>query len=55
VTFRTLPIRRKLTLVMVLSSTLVLLLATASFFAYELVTFRDAMVRKLAPRPSCSA
>ena len=48
VTFRTLPIRRKLTLVMVMSSTLVLLLATASFVAYELVTFRESMVRKLA-------
>jgi signal transduction histidine kinase len=46
--FRDLPIRRKLTAVNVLSSTLALFLATGLFFAYELVTFRHAMVRKLS-------
>jgi signal transduction histidine kinase/ActR/RegA family two-component response regulator len=46
-TFRDLPIRQKLTFVTVLSSIVVLLLATAAFVAYELVTFRHAMVHKL--------
>jgi signal transduction histidine kinase/ActR/RegA family two-component response regulator len=46
-TFRDLPIRQKLTLVTVLSSILVLLLATVAFVGYELVTFRHAMVHKL--------
>jgi signal transduction histidine kinase len=45
--FRDLPIRRKLMLVSVLTSGLVLLLASAAFVAYELITFRQAMVRKL--------
>jgi signal transduction histidine kinase/CheY-like chemotaxis protein len=48
VTFRNLPIRQKLTFLNVLSSTFVLLLATGAFFAYELVSFRQTMVRKLA-------
>jgi signal transduction histidine kinase/ActR/RegA family two-component response regulator len=46
--FRDLPIRQKLTLVTVLSSIAVLLLATVAFVAYELVTFRHAMVHKLS-------
>jgi signal transduction histidine kinase len=47
-TFRDLPIRQKLTLVTMLSSIAVLLLATVAFVAYELVTFRHAMVHKLS-------
>ena len=47
-TFRDLPIRQKLTLTNVASSLLALVLATGAFFAYELVTFRQAMVRKLS-------
>src|SRR5262245_2172228 len=47
-TFRDLPIRQKLTLVTVASSIVVLAIATAAFVAYELVTFRHGMVRKLS-------
>jgi signal transduction histidine kinase len=46
--FRDVPIRRKLTVVNLLSSTLALVLATGAFVSYELVTFRQAMVRKLS-------
>jgi signal transduction histidine kinase len=46
--FRDLPVRQKLTVTNVLSSAVALLLATAAFVGYELVTFREAMVRKLS-------
>jgi len=46
--FRDLPIRQKLTWVNVLLSVVVLLLATGALLTYELVTFRQAMVRKLS-------
>ena len=46
--FRDLPIRAKLTWVNVLLSVVVLLLATGALLTYELVTFRQAMVRKLS-------
>jgi signal transduction histidine kinase/ActR/RegA family two-component response regulator len=46
--FRDRPIGQKLTIVTVLSSIAVLLLATVAFVAYELVTFRHAMVQKLS-------
>jgi signal transduction histidine kinase len=46
-TFSDLSIRQKLMTVSVLSSGLALLLACAAFLAYELVTFRQSMVRTL--------
>jgi methyl-accepting chemotaxis protein len=46
--FARLPIRGKLTLVMLLISTVVLLLACAAFVAWEQVTFRDAMARDMS-------
>jgi signal transduction histidine kinase len=46
--FRDLPIRQKLTLGNVLASAFALLLATALLVAYELITFRTAMVRQLS-------
>lgn len=39
------PIRRKLTLVILLTSTVVLLIATISLFAFQLLTFRDSFER----------
>ena len=39
-----LPIKRKLTLMMLLTSTVILVLASAAFAAYELITFRSSMV-----------
>ncbi|MFQ5598177.1 MAG: EAL domain-containing protein [Nitrospiria bacterium] len=42
------PIKRKLLLVSMLTSTLALLLASISFFAYELVTYRQGMVQELS-------
>ena len=45
--FRDLPIRRKLTLVNVLTSSIALLLASVAFIAYEVVTFRDSVARQL--------
>jgi signal transduction histidine kinase/ActR/RegA family two-component response regulator len=46
--FRDIPIRRKLTVVIVMTSTLTLLLACIAFVAYERVTFRDAALGRLA-------
>ena len=46
--FNNLPIRRKLNLVMLLISTVVLVLACAALVAYERMAFRDAMARDLA-------
>src|ERR1051325_1074423 len=46
--FQDLSIRLKLTWVSVLSSGLALLLAATAFVTYELITFRDAMVRELS-------
>ena len=46
--FRDLPIRQKLTWVNVLLSVVVLLLVTGALLGYDLVTFRQAMVRKLS-------
>ncbi len=42
------PIRRKLMMVILLTSGAVLLLTCAAFFAYEFLTFRQAMVRQLS-------
>ena len=44
---RNLPIKRKLTLVMLLTSTVALVLACAAFVAYELVAFRQAIQRDM--------
>ncbi len=46
--FRDLPIRRKLTLVIMLTSSIVLFLTCLAFATYELITFRRAMTRNLA-------
>jgi len=46
--FRDISIRRKLTVVNVLTSMLTLLLACIAFVAYERVTFRDAALGRLA-------
>jgi len=46
--FRNLPIRRKLTIIAMLSSFLALLLACLAFVTYELVTFRASMVGDLS-------
>ena len=45
--FRDLSIKRKLTLVIMLTSTAALLLACGAFVAYELLTFRDVMTQEL--------
>jgi signal transduction histidine kinase/DNA-binding response OmpR family regulator len=45
---RDLPIRQKLTVMILLSSTAVLLLTGLAFVTYELITFRRSMVRDLA-------
>jgi len=45
--FRDLPIKRKLTLLSLLTSTLALLLACAAFTTYEILTFRSSMVNEL--------
>jgi signal transduction histidine kinase len=42
------PIQRKLTLIIMLTTSVALLLACAAFVSYELVTFRGAMVRELS-------
>ena len=42
------PIRRKLMTIILLTSGLVLLLTSASFLAYEVVTFRHAAVQQLS-------
>src|SRR5918996_537334 len=41
------PIQRKLITILLLTSGVVLLLTCAAFFAYEFLTFRQAMVRQL--------
>jgi signal transduction histidine kinase len=46
--FRDASIQRKLTLIIMLTSSAVLLLACMAFVTYELVTFRGAMVRELS-------
>lgn len=46
--FRDLPIKRKLMLIMMVTSSVVLLLACAAFVTYELVLFRRTMVRDLS-------
>ena len=45
---RHLSIKRKLTLIIMLTSSAVLLLACSAFMAYELITFRHAMTRDLS-------
>jgi signal transduction histidine kinase len=45
--FRDLPIKRKLILMNTLTSIIVLLLASAAFTAYEVITFRQKMTRDL--------
>jgi len=46
--FQDVPIKRKLTSVIMLTSSIVLLLTCMAFAAYELITFRQAMTRNLA-------
>ncbi len=46
--FRDVPIKRKLTSVIMLTSSIVLLLTCLAFATYELITFRRAMTRNLA-------
>src|SRR5688572_27192210 len=46
--FRDLPIKRKLTSVIMLTSTIVLLATCAAFAAYEVITFRNAMKQNLS-------
>jgi len=47
-TLRDWPIRRKLTAILLLVSALVLLLTSAAFVTYEVVTFRQATLKNLA-------
>ncbi len=44
---RDLPIRRKLMLIMLVTTIVVMLLMRATFFTYEYLTFRQAMVRQV--------
>jgi PAS domain S-box-containing protein len=46
--FRDFPIRRKLTLVIMLTSTTALVLACAGFFTYDLISFRRELPRRLS-------
>ena len=46
--FRNIPIRRKLIIVMLIASSVALLLASAGFIAYDLITFRKAMTVNLS-------
>src|SRR5258706_7944571 len=46
--FKDTPIQRKLMTMLLLTSGAVLLLTCAVFFAYEFLTFRQAMVRQLS-------
>jgi CheY-like chemotaxis protein/signal transduction histidine kinase len=46
--FRNSPISQKLTIIIVLTSCIVLLLASAAFVAYSLISFRRQMVRDLS-------
>src|SRR5690242_5342155 len=45
--FKNLPIKRKMMLVIMLTSITALVLTAASFIAYDLVTFRQSLVRNL--------
>src|SRR5580658_3080726 len=45
---RNIPIRRKLTIVVLASSTAALLVASAAMFAFQLYTFRQTFMRDLA-------
>src|ERR1043166_5770188 len=45
--FRDLPIRRKMMLVIMLTSITALVLTATSFITYDLVTFHDSLVRNL--------
>src|SRR5258708_4319145 len=46
--FRKISIQRKLTLIIMAASTVALLLLSAGFVAYEMITFRQSMIRDLA-------
>src|SRR5213592_3107663 len=46
--FKDLPIRRKLTLIILLTTVATLLLMRLVFFAYEFLTFRQATLRQLS-------
>ena len=46
--FRDLPIRRKLTLIILLTSTVALLLASGAMAVYEFMRFRHALARELS-------
>ena len=46
--FRNVPIKRKLTSVIMLTSSIVLLVTCLAFVAYDLITFRQTMTRNLA-------
>src|SRR5436190_12392064 len=45
--FHDLPIKRKLTLIILLTSSIVLLLACAAFVIYDQITFRRSMIDDL--------
>ena len=45
---RNIPIRRKLTLVVLVSSTAALLVASTALFAFQIYTFRQNFMRDLA-------
>ncbi len=45
--FRNLPIQRKLTLAMLLTTAVALALACAAFFVYEFITYRDTLERDM--------
>lgn len=46
--FQDLPIKRKLTVIIMIASTVALLLVAAGFMAYDLFTFRQTMVARLS-------
>src|SRR5690242_17170441 len=48
--FRDLPIKRKLILVIMLTSSVVLLLTSTAAIAYELIVFRHTALRELATK-----
>src|SRR5947208_1809900 len=48
--FRNTPIKRKLMMIILLTSGVVLLLTCATFFIYELVTFRSSLISIYAIR-----
>src|SRR6185295_19419825 len=49
--FRNIPIRRKLTAIIMLTSSLALLVACAAFVAYDQVSMRQSMTRNLSAVP----